>query len=363
MTSSDLQTAAPAGRSRLASILHARELPVTIALIALVGVTYAANPLFLSPQGTKDLLLNATIMIILAAGQTLVIITRNIDLSVGSILGLVAFGTGTLFANVSGIPIWLVFLAGILLGAVLGAFNGLLVTVAGVPALVITLGTLYVYRGINNWWAGGTQYFADDRPDAFGALAVDSFLGVPIITIIAILVVAVLAVVLIGTRPGRDLFAIGSDPDAAKLFGIKIGRRVFIAFLSNGMLAGLAGVLYAARFNSVGATTGSGMELNVVAAAVVGGVAIFGGSGSVIGAGLGALLLTTITGALTALKVDKFWQQAIVGMLILAAILIDRITALCTARRLKKTSATDASAAPAAAAPAAAAASTSGETR
>ncbi|QBE49107.1 ABC transporter permease [Leucobacter triazinivorans] len=326
---------APPRRSRLSGLLRARELPVSIALIALVGLTYAANPLFLSPQGTKDLLLNATIMIILAAGQTLVIITRNIDLSVGSILGLVAFGTGSLFANVEGIPIWAVFAIGIVFGAVLGAVNGLLVTLAGVPALVITLGTLYIFRGVNNWWAGGTQYFADDRPDAFGGLAVDTLFGFPIITLIAIVVVVVLAVALAGTRAGRDLYAIGSDPAAARLFGIAIGRRVFFAFLANGMLAGLAGVLYAARFNSVGATTGTGMELNVVAAAVVGGVAIFGGSGSVVGAGLGALLLTTITGALTALRVDKFWQQAIVGVLILTAILIDRVASIRTARRLK----------------------------
>ncbi len=333
--------ASPPRRSRLSALLRARELPVTVALIALVGLTYAANPLFLSPQGTKDLLLNATIMIILAAGQTLVIITRNIDLSVGSILGLVAFGTGSLFANVEGIPIWAVFGIGILFGGLLGAFNGLLVTVAGVPALVITLGTLYIFRGINNWWAGGTQYFADDRPAEFGGLAVDTVLGFPIITLIAIVVVVALAIYLAGARAGRDLYAIGSDPDAARLFGIKIGRRVLLAFLANGMLAGLAGVLYAARFNSVGATTGTGMELNVVAAAVVGGVAIFGGSGSVLGAGLGALLLTTITGALTALRVDKFWQQAIVGVLILTAILLDRITSMRAARRLRTSATTE----------------------
>lgn len=334
-------SAGTAKRSVLTRIARLRELPVTIALIALVLFTYVQNPLFLSTQGTKDLMLNATIMIILAVGQTFVIITRNIDLSVGSILGIVAFGTGTLFATVPGIPIPVVFLAGLALGALLGAINGLLVTVAGVPALVITLGTLYIYRGLNNAWAGGTQYFADDRPAEFGSLAVDTVFRFPIITLIAILVVVLAAVYLAGARSGRDLYAIGSDPEAAKLFGIRVGRRVFTAFLVNGVLAGLAGVLYAARFNSVGATTGTGMELDVVAAAVVGGVAIFGGSGSVVGAALGALLLTTITGALTALRVDKFWQQAIVGMLILAAILIDRIASLRTARRLRLSEARD----------------------
>jgi len=326
---------------RLTSVLRLREFPVALALIVLVVVTYAANPLFLSPQGTKDLLLNATIMIILAVGQALVIITRNVDLSVGSILGLVAFGTGSLFANAPGIPIIAVFAIGLAFGAVLGAINGLLVTLARVPALVITLGTLYIYRGLNNAWAGGTQYFAGDRPAEFGALSVDTILGFPLITLVAVLVVAVVAIVMAGTRGGRDLYAIGSDPDAAKLFGIPVGRRVFIAFAVNGVLAGLAGVLYASRFNSVGATTGTGLELDVVAAAVVGGVAIFGGSGSVVGAAIGALLLTTITSALTALRVDKFWQQAIVGVLILAAIIIDRVASIRTARRLRLSEARD----------------------
>ncbi|WP_022886746.1 ABC transporter permease [Glaciibacter superstes] len=328
-------------KSALGSLIRLREVPVTVALIALVLITYAANPLFLGAQGVKDLLLNATIMIILAVGQTLVIVTRNIDLSVGSILGLVAFFTGTLFATVPGIPIIVVFVAGMALGAVLGAVNGLLVTVAKVPALVITLGTLYIYRGLNNAWAGGTQYFADDRPDEFGALSVDTVLGFPLITLIAILVVIAVAVYMVGTRPGRDLYAIGSDPAAAELFGIPVARRVFLAFLANGVLAGLAGVLYASRFNSVGATTGTGMELDVVAAAVVGGVAIFGGSGSVAGAAIGAVLLTTITSALTALRVDKFWQQAIVGVLILAAIVIDRLAGIRTARKLRESEARD----------------------
>lgn len=331
-------TTAPAAadaRGNMASVLRLRELPVLIALVILVLVTYLINPLFLTPQGVKDLLLNATIIMILAAGQTLLIITRNIDLSVGSMLGLVAFGTGSAFSAMPDLPIIAVFGIGMAFGAVLGAVNGLLVTVAKVPALVITLGTLYVFRGLNNAWAGGKQFFAGDRPDSFGALSVDTVLGFPIITLLAIVVVIAVAVYMAGTRPGRDLYAIGSDPDAATAFGIKVSKRVFLAFLANGALAGLAGVLYASRFNSVGATTGTGMELTVVAAAVVGGVAIFGGSGSVAGAALGAVLLTTITSSLTALRVDKFWQQAIVGVLILTAIIIDRVASLRTAKKLR----------------------------
>jgi rhamnose transport system permease protein len=330
-------TAAPArgGSGGLGALLRLRELPVLVALALLVLITYINNPLFLSPQGVKDLLLNATIIVILAAGQTLLIITRNIDLSVGSMLGLVAFGTGSIFVAMPGLPIIVVLLLGMAFGALLGMFNGFLVTVAKVPALVITLGTLYVFRGLNNAWAGGKQYFAGDRPEAFGALSVDTVLGFPIITLLAIAVVAAVAVYMAGTRPGRDLYAIGSDPEAAKVLGIKVSQRVFLAFLANGALAGLAGVLYASRFNSVGATTSSSIPDPVVAAAVVGGVAIFGGSGTVAGAALGALLLTTITSSLTALRVDKFWQQAIVGILILTAIVIDRLASLRTARKLR----------------------------
>jgi rhamnose transport system permease protein len=246
-----------------------------------------------------------------------------------------------LFAARPGLPIVAVFAVCILLGAALGAINGLLVSVAKVPALVITLGTLYIYRGINNAWAGGKQYFAGDRPEAFGALSVDTLLGVPLITLIALVILVGVALYMSGARSGRDLYAVGSDPTAASLFGIPVGRRIFTVFVVNGALTGLAGVLYASRFNSVGATTGSALELDVVAAAVVGGVAIFGGSGTVVGAALGAVLLTTITSSLTALRVDKFWQQAVVGVLILAAIIIDRVAKLRTARKLRVSEAHD----------------------
>lgn len=331
-----VSSASPRPRRRFPNVVRLREFPVTAALAVLVVATAVVNPLFLSPQGLKDLMLNATVMVILAVGQTMVIVTRNVDLSVGSILGLVAFGTGAVFAGAPDLPIIAVVLLGMACGAALGLFNGLLVTLAGVPALVITLGTLYVYRGINNAWAGGTQYFAGDRPEAFGALSVDTFLGIPMITLVAIAVVAAAAVFMSGTRAGRDFYAVGSDPEAARLFGIPASKRTLTAFLVNGALAGLAGVLYASRFNAVGATTGSGLELDVVAAAVVGGVAIFGGSGTVVGAAIGALLLNTITSSLTAIRVDKFWQQAVVGILILAAILIDRLAGLRRARNLRE---------------------------
>lgn len=326
---------------RVAALLRARELPVAVALVILVLGTWLINDQFLSPQSVKDLMLNATILVILAAGQAVVLITRNVDLSVGAILGIVAFGTGALFEAAPGVPIPVVFVVGLLAGAALGALNGLLVTVARVPALVITLGTLYAYRGALSSWAGSKQYFSGNNPRAFGQLSVDTVLGIPIITMIAVLVIVVVAVHLAYRPAGRDLYAIGSDPEAASLFGIRVRARVLAAFATCGALTGLAGVLYTSRYNSVGALTGSGLELDIVAAAVVGGVAISGGVGTVAGAAIGAVLLSTITSALTATRVDKFWQQAIVGVLILAAIVIDRITAIRRSNKLRVSEARD----------------------
>ena len=153
--------------------------------------------------------------------------------------------------------------------------------------------------------------------------------------LVAVLVVVAVGFVLRSYRSGRELYGIGSDPEAARLSGIPVGRRVLAAFVVSGALAGLAGVMYAARFQTLDATAGTGQELFVVAAAVVGGVAIFGGSGSVYGAALGALLLTTIGAALPQLGLNPFWREAAVGALILAAIVLDRSLSLRLARRLR----------------------------
>ncbi|WP_326557318.1 ABC transporter permease [Micromonospora sp. NBC_01796] len=312
-----------------------RELGIALALLLLIAVTTAVNPRFLSGQSRKDLMLGATILVVLAVGQAIVIITRNVDLSVGSVLGLSAFATGKLFLAMPDAPIVLAVLAGIGLGTLCGIVNGALIAVARVPALVVTLGTLYMFRGLDYSWAAGQQINAADLPSGFKAMGTATVLGVPVLALFAIVVLLVAGYYLRSYRSGRELYAIGSDPAAARLSGIPVGRRVFGALVVSGALAGLAGVLYAARFGTLDASAGSGMELNVVAAAVVGGVAIFGGSGSVYGAALGALLLSTIGSALPVLRIDPFWQQAVVGALILTAIGLDRVLAARVAHRLR----------------------------
>ncbi|GAA1469282.1 ABC transporter permease [Microbacterium thalassium] len=316
-------------------IIKARETGIGIAVILVVVAATIVNPSFIfSSDGFRDLLLTPSLLMVVAVGQAIVIITRNVDLSVGSVVGLSAYLTGRLFIDFPGIHPVLVFAAGIALGAVLGLINGALVAFAKVPALVITLGTLYVYRGINVAWTGSDRINASDMPASFRALGTGDFLGIPLLTILAVVVLVIAAWYLRNLRSGRELYAIGSDPDAAHLYGLKVTNRVLGAFIVCGALAGLAGVLYAARYGTVSSNAGFGWELQAVGAAVIGGVAISGGVGTVWGAALGAYLLLTINRALPIIGIQDFWQRAVVGILIIGAIVLDRVLAVRQHRRL-----------------------------
>jgi rhamnose transport system permease protein len=322
-------------RRALTTVLRSREMSVAAVLLAvIVFATLKSDSFLFSSNGWRDLLLTPSILILLAVGQTVVIITRNVDLSVGSILALTAYLTGKLFIDHPGLPIVVVFLAGIALGALLGLVNGVLVAFGKVPALVITLGTLYVYRGIMLSWAGSDRINASDMPPAFLRLGTQSILGIPVLTILALVVLAVVGYYLATARGGRELYAIGSDPDAADLYGLQVRRRVLTAFVLCGALAGLAGVVYTARYGTVSSGAGLGIELQAVGAAVIGGVAIFGGSGTVWGAALGAMLLVTINRALPILGIPDFWQRAVVGALIISAVVLDRVLSERQARKL-----------------------------
>jgi rhamnose transport system permease protein len=317
------------------TVLRSREIAVAGVLVAVVLVATAQSNNFLfSGNGWRDLLLTPSILLLLAVGQTAVIITRNVDLSVGSTLGLTAYLTGRLFLDHPGIPVVAVFVIAVAAGAVLGLVNGVLVAFGKVPALVITLGTLYIYRGIFLSWAGSDRINASDMPRGFLQLGTRSILSIPVLTIIALVVLAVVGYYLHTARGGRELYAIGSDPDAASLYGLDVRRRVLAAFILSGALAGLAGVVYAARYGTVSSQAGAGIELQAVGAAVIGGVAIFGGSGTVWGAAIGAFLLVTINRALPIVGVQDFLQRAVVGALIIGAVVLDRVLSARQARKL-----------------------------
>ncbi|MEU5370137.1 ABC transporter permease [Streptomyces sp. NPDC005951] len=315
-------------------VFKMRELAIFVLLLAMLALTQLGNSAFLSEQGIKDLLLNATILVLVATGKALVVITRNVDLSVGSTLGVSAFAAGT-YLQGGGHPVVAVVLA-VLLGVGFGLLNGLLVSLGQVPALVVTLGTLYIIRGIDSIWVGSRQITAADLPDGFVDFGSGGISAVPWLALIALAVLVSTAYYLRHFGSGRELYALGSNPEAARLAGIPVRRRILLAYTFCGALAGLAGALYLARFGNVDSGTGSGYELTVVSAVVVGGVVFTGGSGTVYGAALGALLLTSVNSVLPALGVSSVWVLAINGILLILAIAVDRIVALRVASALKK---------------------------
>ncbi|MFE5405924.1 ABC transporter permease [Streptomyces sp. NPDC056580] len=318
-------------------VFRMRELAILAVFLVMIAVTQAGNSEFLSEQGIKDLLLNATILVLVATGQSLVVITRSVDLSVGSVLGISAFAAGTCLHG-GGSPAVALLLA-VLLGVGFGLLNGALVSLGQVPALVVTLGTLYIIRGIDSIWVGSRQITAADLPGGFVDFGSGGLSAVPWLALIALAVLIATAYYLKHFGSGRELYALGSNPEAARLAGIPVRRRILTAYTVCGALAGLAGALYLARFGNVDSGTGNGYELTVVSAVVVGGVAFTGGAGSVYGAALGALLLTSVNSVLPALGVSSVWVLAINGVLLLLAIAVDRVVALRVAAALKKKSA------------------------
>jgi rhamnose transport system permease protein len=316
------------------SPLAAREAPVALALVVVVAGTTLGNARFMSPQGRTDLMVAIAITALMAVGQTFVIVMKHVDLSVGSTLGLSAYFAATAVRGQEDGGVLTVLLIGLVVGIAVGVVNGALVAFLKLPALVVTLGTLYVVKGIQALVVGPRRINADQLPGDVVSFGRDSLLGIPYLMWLCLLAGAGGAWFLRTRRQGRDLYAIGSNRPAARLAGIPVGGREVLAFVVSGASAGLAGALYLARFGGVDANAGSGYELPVVAACVVGGVAITGGVGTVVGALLGAALLKTIGVSLSALSVPEFWQQAVNGALLLLAIAVDKVI---NDRRLRET--------------------------
>ncbi|WP_051450551.1 ABC transporter permease [Actinospica robiniae] len=329
-----VHVAAQAPASLLDRVLKMRELAILAVLVLMLLATQIDNSSFLSEQGIKDLLLNATVLVLVAVGEAVVVITRNVDLSVGSVLGVSAFAAGD-YMQGGGSPVVAALIA-IVVGAVFGVLNGLLVGLGRVPSLVVTLGTLYIIRGLDSVWVGSREVTAAQLPSGFTTFGHDGIWAIPYLAILAAVVLIAVAYYLRNYRSGRECYALGSNPQAAALAGVATRKRVFGAFILCGALAGLAGALYLARFGYSDAATGTGYELTVVSAVVVGGVGFTGGSGSVYGAALGALLLTSINSVLPAIGVSSVWVEAIDGVLLLLAISVDRVVALRIADLLRK---------------------------
>jgi rhamnose transport system permease protein len=309
----------------LGLVSRVRELSLLIVLLFIILVVGIQAPRFLGLGNFEQILLSIAILAIVAVGETLVVLTRNVDLSVGSMVGVTAFVTAYFFKQLPGANLLLGILLGCALGLALGVVNGLVVSFGRVPAIVATLGTLYVYRGLVFVFAANTtsQVNASDVPVSYLALATTQVFGIPALILIAAVIAIIVGYFLHASQAGRQLYAVGSNPDAANMIGIRRDWLVFGAFAASGLLCGLAGVLWGARFATVDATDATGLELQVIAAVVVGGVNIFGGSGTILGAVLGAIVLGTLQNALNILNISQFWLQAIYGAAIIGAVVLD----------------------------------------
>jgi rhamnose transport system permease protein len=304
-----------------------RELGIFVALATTILIFSVRADNFLTVGNWQNIATDVAMVVVVAVGQTMVVLTRNIDLSVGSIVGLSAYIAADTLADHHGTPIILIALLAMAVGLACGIGNGLLVVVGRIPAIIATLATLAIYRGFafEATGGGGDNISAFQLPDNFLDLAARKPLGVPVLAWIAIVVAAIGAATLRWAPWGRDLYAIGSNPEAARLAGVRVGRRVMTAFAISGTLAGLGGFMFAARFASVDAVAGRGFELDVVTAVVIGGVNVFGGSGTVLGAVLGAILVGTIQDGFTLLKISEFWKIFFNGTAIVVAVTIDAL--------------------------------------
>lgn len=314
--------------SRFSGLLRGREFSLALILVVAIGITGTINPRFLTGDGTRDLLTATAIVALLTIGMTPIVIMRHIDLSVASTVGLTAWLLADYSAKNPGTNALTMFILGPLIGLGAGLLNGVLVAGLRLPALVVTIGTLYIIRGIAYVVSNSVDYNAQEMPQDLLELQFKTYFGlIPFAFMLVIIGVILVGWCMKYTKAGRDCYAIGSNPPAADLAGINVFRRTFVAFLFSGFMAGLGGVFYIIRFAQVDSTAFYGQELGIVAAVVIGGVAIFGGAGTPVGAAIGALLVQTIQGALAALGVAPFWKQAINGTLLIIAIYVDRVIA------------------------------------
>jgi len=300
-----------------------RELGIgVVTLVLIILVTFRSNA-FLTVDNFRDIFMAIALTVIVACGQMMVIIIRGIDLSVGSVVGLVGMIVGMMMRDQVSFFMPLAVLIGIGLGFLLGAINGLIITKGKVPPIVATLGTMSIFRGLVVVVSKGDEVYTYRIPSSFLQITRMPIFGVPALIIYALIIAVGVALFLKYTRLGRQIFALGSNPNAAEVAGIPTDRVKFIVFCISGILAGLAGVLWASRFGSVVNDMGTGFELQTVAACVVGGVSVLGGAGSILGVVMGALLIGIIGNALTISNINPFLQLTVNGFLILLAVVFD----------------------------------------
>lgn len=301
------------------TLLKNRELSAFFAIVALFVVLVALNPAYFSLQTLAMIFASSQILCLLALGATLVMLTRNIDVSVGSTVGLCAIAVDVALNNGYGLATAIAFALAI--GALAGAFNGLLVVGLRIPAIVATLGTLGLYRGVMLLWTGGK--WIEGLPDSLKSLSEPAFIGVSPLGWLVLALLLAGGWLLSRTDFGRDFYAVGDNLAAARQLGVAVNRTRMLAFTLNGMLAACAGIVFAAQIGFVPNQTGSGLEMKAIAACVLGGISLLGGTGTLLGAFLGAFFLTQIDTVLVLFRLPAWWNDFIAGLVLLGVLVLD----------------------------------------
>lgn len=297
-------------------------LALMIVIIA-VAVQFRTGGLFFTGSNIFDLLREASILIMVSMGLMMVILTGNIDLSIGSTMGLCGMLCALTLKNNQDIPLILLFLMAAAIGALCGFLNGFIVARLHVYALIATLATKYIFRGIIYLFSGGAWVAQAEMTPEFISITTTSFLGINSLIWFAIGITGMSFVYLNYTRSGRHLFAVGNSQSAAEVTGIKVRLTQIRSFVICGVIAGLAGLLWVCKYGNAQSESCDGYEISVIASVVAGGCSIAGGEGSVAGVLLGALLMGTLNNILPLIRVSTYWQQAIKGFIILISIVIN----------------------------------------
>jgi rhamnose transport system permease protein len=325
MSASEAIAAAPARpglRAAFARLRRVRELALLLALALICTAVTIRAPRFLDGANLEQVALSATLVCMVALGEALVIIARQIDLSVGAMVAISAFVTADWLEHYPHTNIGFALLLGCAVGGALGLGNAALVALARIPAIVATLGTLAIYRGAAIALAGGRQISATVLPDSYQHVAQIWLAGAPLLVWLAILLTALFGWAARYTRTGRNLYALGSSPESARLAGINERAHLAFVFILSGLLCGLVGVLWGARFGTVDALIAPDLHFQAISAAVVGGVSIFGGSGSVYGAALGAVIFAVLENGVQLFGINQFWLEAVIGAAILGTVML-----------------------------------------
>lgn len=302
----------------LRSLFGSQEAVLALSLVVLLVVVDLINPRYLSENNVKSIFLGNAYVAVMAVGMTMVIVSGNIDISVGSLVGVLATISGTLAVN--GFPVWIAWLVPLIAGGLVGALNGFLIAYLRIPSIVVTLGMLSILKGgliiaTNGAWISGLPsdfFLAQMRP-----------LNIPMPVIFMIGLTIIAAFWMRYSSFGRSIYAVGGNAEAARLSGINVRGVLMRVFIINGVIVGIASILYASQLQIIQSTTPPNLELLVITSAVVGGVSILGGTGTVIGSTLAAILLSAIGSALIFINISAYWLQAVQGTLILVTVLVD----------------------------------------